>query len=235
MHYYYLQFLYIVIELFISIDGKGVIQMDAAAMFTLTYGLFAAGVEDGGKKNACIINTAVQATSEPMRMHVTMMKANLTTQMIRRKGSLAVSVISLDCPLDVIGSFGMRSGRDCDKFEGVEHRSDSNGNPYIEKGTIAYMSLSVASMIDLGTHYLFICDVAEAEKTGAGKPMTYADYRALKSGGTAAKASEKPKKRYVCSVCHYVYDGEVPFEQLPEDWVCPVCKKPKTVFVVEEA
>jgi len=208
--------------------------MDPSAMFSLTYGLFIAGVEEGGKKNACIINTAVQATSEPMRMHVTMMKANLTTQLIRRKGSLTVSVISLDCPLNVIGSFGMRSGRDYDKFEGVEHKTDINGNPYIEKGTIAYMSLNVSSVIDLGSHYLFICDVVEAKKTGAGKPMSYADYRTLKTGGTVGKTTEKPKKRYVCSVCHYVYDGEIPFEELPADWVCPVCKKPKSVFIVEE-
>ena len=208
--------------------------MDKTAMFSLTYGLFVAGVEEGGKKNACIINTAVQATSDPVRMHVTMMKANLTTQLIKKKGSLAVSVISIDCPLNVIGSFGMRSGRDFDKFEGVEHKIDANGNPYLDKNTIAYFSLNVASMIDLDSHYLFICDVVEADKTEAGTPMTYADYRNLKSGGTAAKTGEKPKKRYVCSVCHYVYDGEIPFEELPDDWLCPVCKKPKSVFVVEE-
>jgi len=212
--------------------------MDKSAMFTLTYGLFVAGVEEGGKKNACIINTAVQATSDPMRMHVTMMKTNLTTQLIRKKGSLTVSVLSLDCPLEVIASFGMRSGRDCNKCEGGEFKNDSNGNPYLEKNTIAYMSLNVASMIDLGTHFLFICDVAEAEKLAAGQPMTYADYRAMKSGGSVAKAAEKladaPKKKtWVCSVCHYVYDGEIPFEDLPDDYECPVCGQPKSVFVEE--
>lgn len=208
--------------------------MDKSAMFSLTYGLFVAGVEEGGKKNACIINTAVQATSDPMRMHVTMMKANHTTQLIRKKGSLTVSVISLNCPLEVIGSFGMRSGRDCDKFEGVEHKTDSNGNPYLAQHTIAYMSLNVISMIDLGSHYLYICDVIEAEKTETGQPMTYADYRSLKTGGTIAKTADKPaKKTYVCSVCHYVYDGDIPFEDLPDDYECPVCGQPKSVFIEE--
>lgn len=161
--------------------------MDKTAMFSLTYGLFIAGVEEGGKKNACVINTAVQATDEPLRMNVTMMKTNLTTQLVRKKGSLTVSVLSLDCPLKFIGSFGFRSGREHEKFEGVEHKTDANGNPYPENHTIARMSLNVASMIDLGSHNLFICDVVEAEKTGAGKPMTYADYRALKTGGAVAK------------------------------------------------
>jgi rubredoxin len=41
------------------------------------------------------------------------------------------------------------------------------------------------------------------------------------------------KKTYVCTVCHYVYDGDVPFEELPEDWTCPVCNQPKSVFLAE--
>lgn len=200
-------------------------------MFTLTYGLFVAGVEEGGKKNACIINTAVQATSDPNRMNVTMMKSNLTTQLIRKKGSLAISVLSLGCPLDVIGSFGMRSGRDCEKFDGIEHKFDSNGNPYVGKNTLAYMSLNVSSVIDLGSHYLFICDVVDGEKTEKGQPMTYADYRSLKAGKAVDKpADQATKKSYVCSVCHYVYDGDIPFNELPDDYTCPVCGKTKSAF-----
>ncbi len=209
--------------------------MDTRAMFSLSYGVFIAGVEEGGRKNACIINTAVQATSNPLIMHVTMLKSNLTTQMIRKKGSLALSVLSLNCPLSVIGDFGLRSGRDHDKFDGVSCSLDGNGNPYFEQNTAARMSMNVSTMIDLGSHFLFIGEVTEAERTGDGKPMTYADYRTLKSGGTVAAAGETkpPQKRWVCSVCHYVYDGEIPFEELPEDWKCPVCNQPKSVFVLE--
>ena len=40
--------------------------------------------------------------------------------------------------------------------------------------------------------------------------------------------------KYVCSVCGYVYDPAehdgVAFEDLPEDWVCPRCKQPKSKF-----
>lgn len=39
--------------------------------------------------------------------------------------------------------------------------------------------------------------------------------------------------KYVCQVCGYTYDEEkegVPFEQLPEDWKCPLCKAPKSEF-----
>lgn len=208
--------------------------MDKTSLFKLTYGLFVAGVEEEGKKNGCIINTAVQATSEPMVMNVTMMKENLTTELIRKKGSLSVSVLSLDCPLDIISSFGMRSGRAYDKFDNIEYKADKNNNPYLKKHTIAYMSLEVTSILDMRTHYLFICDVVDAGNIEEGQPMTYADYRALKSGRSVNKTDNNiDDKVYVCTVCHYVYDQDTPFEELADDWLCPVCKQPKSKFLLE--
>jgi rubredoxin len=43
-------------------------------------------------------------------------------------------------------------------------------------------------------------------------------------------------KRYVCTVCGYVYDEEaegVKFEDLPGDWVCPLCGAGKDQFEEE--
>jgi len=37
-------------------------------------------------------------------------------------------------------------------------------------------------------------------------------------------------KKYVCTVCGYVYDGSVPFNELPEDYVCPLCGVGKSEF-----
>lgn len=40
--------------------------------------------------------------------------------------------------------------------------------------------------------------------------------------------------KYRCTVCNYVYDEEVEgvkFNELPENWRCPVCNSPKSVFV----
>lgn len=41
-------------------------------------------------------------------------------------------------------------------------------------------------------------------------------------------------KVYVCDVCGYVYDGDVPFDQLPEDWVCPLCGVGKEEFTEQD-
>jgi rubredoxin len=48
-------------------------------------------------------------------------------------------------------------------------------------------------------------------------------------------------EKYVCKVCGYIYDPEkgdpdsgvqpgTPFDQLPDDWVCPVCGAAKDQF-----
>ena len=48
---------------------------------------------------------------------------------------------------------------------------------------------------------------------------------------------EVTMKKYVCKICGYVYDpaenNNVPFEELPEDWTCPICGVGKDQF--EEA
>ncbi|MBR5818566.1 MAG: rubredoxin [Alistipes sp.] len=52
-------------------------------------------------------------------------------------------------------------------------------------------------------------------------------------------------KKYVCTACNYVYDPVVgdpdngiapgtPFEELPEDYACPLCALGKDVFEAEE-
>jgi len=46
-------------------------------------------------------------------------------------------------------------------------------------------------------------------------------------------------QKYVCSICGHVYDpaenDNVPFEKLPDDWVCPVCGVGKDQFEPEDA
>ena len=68
--------------------------------------------------------------------------------------------------------------------------------------------------------------------------MTYAYYHNVIKGKSPknaptyiAEENSTDKNKYVCSVCGYVYDGETPFEELPEDWKCPVCGQPKSAFV----
>lgn len=210
--------------------------MELSALFKLSYGLFIVGTEYEGKRNACVINTAAQATAEPVRMIVTMLKSDYTASLIEKKGSMTISVMSVHTPLTLIQDFGTRSGRDCDKFENYPCSTDASGNPYLTDTMTAVMSLRVEQTIDLETHLLFVCMVEDAWNLSDEKPMTYADYRILKNGGSiggsvsAQEEASPASKKYVCTVCHYEYNGEIPFEELPDDYVCPVCGVGKDMF-----
>ena len=204
--------------------------MDATALFKISYGLFVAAAEYQGELSGCVINTAAQVTDIPCRMIAAIQKESRTAQLIRKKESLALSVLSLSCPMEVIKNFGYRSSRDADKFAGVSFSTDGRGNPWLRENTVAFISCKVYDTVDLGTHWLFLCDVEDAGHTASGRPMTYADYRDIKAGKTPAEDSVSPAVQYVCTVCHYVYDGGIPFEELPDDYLCPVCKKPKSFF-----
>lgn len=200
--------------------------MDNSALFTIPYGLFAVGVTQGSKTNACIINTAAQAASEPNTILCTMLKTNLTTEMISAKKSMCITVLSSECALDFIAALGMKSGRDTDKLQGLHKGYDKTGNPFFPEVGTARISVDIELVHDLGSHLLFAGRITEAEKLLPGESLTYGEYRRRKT----EKAS-KAAKKYVCPLCHYVYSGEQSFESLPDDWVCPLCKKPKSAFV----
>lgn len=200
--------------------------MDNSALFTIPYGLFAVGVTHDSRTNACIINTAAQAASEPQTLLCTMLKSNLTTEMIAAKKSMAITVLSSDCSLDFIAKLGMKSGRDADKMQGLNEKYDNMGNPYFPGVGTARISVDIDLVHDLGSHLLFSGRITEAEKLCPGESLTYTEYRNRKAAG-----DRKKEKKYVCSICHYVYSGEQSFESLPDDWICPICKKPKSVFV----
>lgn len=198
--------------------------MNLNALYTLTYGVFILGAENNGAKNACIINTCQQVASETPKVSISVLKSNLTHYMIGASNKFSVSILGKEAKLDQIAHFGLNSGRDKNKFENMVYDLDGLGTPVIKEGAIATLSCKVAHAIDLGSHTLFIGEIVEAEQLQEMEPMTYAFYRSLKAGARSQKA------QYECAICHYLYEGEIPFEDLPEDYICPVCGKPKAVF-----
>ena len=191
----------------------------------------------------------VQITSEPPTIAVSINKNNLTHEFITASKVLAVSVLSQDTPLSFIGHFGFKSGRDIDKFEGINYKIGETQAPVVTDNALAYLEARVIQELDVGTHTIFIGELVGAEVLKEGEPMTYAYYHQVKRGTTPKTApsyveqkKEVPKMaKYKCTVCGYVYDPELgdpdggiapgtPFEKIPDDWVCPVCGVAKNEF-----
>ncbi|MCI6965826.1 flavin reductase [bacterium] len=192
-------------------------KLDGKAMFKLSYGLFVLTARDGAKDNGCIINTAAQLTSSPMRISITVNKANYTHDMIQKTGVFNVSVLSESTPFSVFQQYGFQSGRTADKLSGKEPRTE-NGVAYLAEHANAVISGKVISTVDCGTHTLFIADVTEAHVLSREASATYAYY--FEHIKPKPQPAAEKKKGYVCKICGYVYEGET----LPPDFVCPLCK-----------
>ncbi len=188
------------------------------AMFSLSYGLFVLTARDGAKDNGCIINTVTQLTDSPKRISIAVNKANLTHDMIVKTGEFNVSVLSNDAPFALFQHYGFQSGRNTDKFAGVQGMARStNGIYYIPYCTSAFLSAKVTQTVKFETHTLFIADVTEAKLLSNVPSMTYAYYFANVKPKPAALQKQTG---WVCKICGWVYEGE----ELPPDIVCPLCK-----------
>ncbi len=204
--------------------------MDKNAMDKLSYGLFILTANEGNKDNGCIINTAGQVTAEPNRISVAVSKMNLTHDMIMRTSKFTVSVISQKADFELFKHFGFQSGRDVDKFAGYNKcRKSANGTMIVLEGTNAYVSATVTGTVDLGSHTLFIADVTDMDVLDDAKSATYEYYHSDIKPQPQAPTAAGEKKTFRCKICGYEYVGE----ELPADYICPLCKHPASDF--EEA
>lgn len=200
--------------------------MDKKAMYRLSYGLFVLTTAFEGKDNGCIINTGIQVTSDPNRISIAVNKANLTQELVQKSGRFNLSVLSEAAVFDTFRHFGFQSGRDVDKFAGYpDCRRSANGLYVITAGTNAFFSATVEQSIDLGTHTLFIAGVDDMDLLSQEPSATYAYYQSQIKPKPEQKASSG-KTAWRCKVCGYVYEGE----ELPPDFICPLCKHPASDF-----
>lgn len=194
-------------------------NIDTTALFKLSYGLFVLTAREGKKDNGCIVNTAVQLTSSPCRIAVTVNKQNYTHGMIMRTGVFNLSVLTEEVPFKVFEHFGFQSGKNVNKFENCESENRSgNGVLYVPKFTNAVISGAVVGEVDCGTHTMFIADVTETKILSGVPSVTYQYY--FDNIKPKPEKKTEVKKGYICKICGYVYEGE----PLPPDFVCPLCK-----------
>ena len=200
--------------------------MDNKTMYKLTYGLFVLTSSFEGKDSGCIITTAGQFTSEPNRFSIAVNKTNFTQELVQKSGRFNISVLSENADFELFRHFGFQSGRTVDKFAGfTDCRRSANGIYYVTAGTNGYISATVEQTVDLGSHTLFIASVDDMEVLSDAPSTTYAYYQSsIKPKPQQPAATGKTVWR--CTVCGHIYEGE----ELPADYICPLCKHPASDF-----
>lgn len=227
--------------------------MNLEAFYKLTYGLYIVSSNDGEHESGYISNTVMQVTAEPSRIVISSSVDNFTTDLIKKSGVFAVSALGKNTNRTVLGNFGYKSGRDIKKFENLQLLRGKKNVPIVIENCLAWFECQVIQEIHYGTHILFIADVLNCEKLGDDSDtLTYSYYREVLKGKSPKSAPSyiNPQKKeivmkdlsiYVCDVCGYEYDpakgdpdsGIAPgtaFEDIPDDWLCPLCGVDKTNF-----
>lgn len=223
--------------------------MNKKALYNISYGLYIVCSRKGDKINGQIANTVVQVCSEPPMISVAINAGNYTHEFIDASKMFSASILARETPLSFIGNFGFKSGRDIDKFAGVNYIMSDNKIPIVTDYALAYLEAKVVNKIDVGTHTIYIGELVDADVIREGEPITYAYYQQVKRGTTPksapsyieTKKESKKMDKYECSVCGYIYDPELgdpdggikpgtPFEEIPDSWVCPVCGAAKEQF-----
>ena len=203
-------------EDYIAQNGATADKHDMTALFNIGYGLYVVTSNDGKKDNGLIVNTVTQVTNSPNRIAVCINKQNYSHHVIKQTGMMNVNCLSVEAPFSVFETFGFQSGRNVDKFANCEPLHSDNGLVFLPKYINSFMSLKVEEYIDLDTHGMFICSITEARVMSDKETMSYTYYQ----NNVKPKPQTDGKKGWVCKVCGYVYEGE----ELPEDFICPLCK-----------
>lgn len=211
-------------------------MINKTMLYDLSYGVYVISTLDGERATGCIANSAMQITAEPATVAVSINHDNYTNQCIEKTGMFAISVLSEQSAPGIIGTFGFQSGKDVNKFEQVE--SLDKGGLSVVADACSYAVCKVVNKMETATHTVFLGEIISADVLKKETPMTYSYYHKVVKGKSPKNAptyiaeEETPSKptKWVCSVCGYEYAGMIPFDEVPDEFVCPLCKQPKSKF-----
>lgn len=212
--------------------------MNSNVFRNLSYGVYVVSTMDGDRMTGCTANSIMQVTSSPATVAASINHDNYTNECIKKYGKFSVSILGEGSDPSLIGNFGFKSGKDSDKYDGIA--SEMKDDVPVLADAPFWFTCKVVDSFETSTHTIFLGEVIDGDIRRDETPMTYAYYHNVIKGKSPKnaptyipeeeEADDTGAAKWVCSVCGYVYDGETPFEELPDDWKCPVCKQPKAVF-----
>ena len=101
----------------------GGLSMNKSAFRKLSYGVYLISSLDGDRPTGCIANSAMQITSDPASIAISINHDNFTNSCIERTGKFAISILSENTDPGIIGTFGFQSGKNVNKFDSVSYKT----------------------------------------------------------------------------------------------------------------
>lgn len=203
----------------------------------ISYGVYIITTMDGERPTGCTANSVMQVTSSPATIAISINHNNFTNGCIKKTNRFAISILAETSAPSIIGTFGFKSGKDTDKFNGISYEMKEN-LPVIND-SCGYIICNVADKMETETHTVFLGKVIDGDvfNDGSRQAMTYAYYHKVIKGKSPKNAptyipAENKKQdvessKYECQICSYIYEGDT----LPEDYICPVCGQNSEHFI----
>ena len=214
--------------------------MDKKVLRNLSYGVYVVTSREKDKNVGCIANSIMQVTSNPSVIAVSINHDNYTNKVIKENNKFGVSILKETTDAKIIGTFGYKSSKDNDKFDGINFKEISE-IPVLEN-TCGYMVCKVIDTMETSTHTIFLGEVIEADDYSTENAMTYKYYHENLKGSSPKNAptyeetitsqvdKESKKRKWRCSICGYIHEAD----ELPDDFKCPICGVGKEYFELVE-
>lgn len=214
--------------------------MDKKVLRNLSYGVYVVTSRDKDKNVGCIANSIMQVTSNPSVIAVSINHDNYTNKVIKENNKFGVSILKETTDAKIIGTFGYKSSKDNDKFDGINFKEISE-IPVLEN-TCGYMVCKVIDTMETSTHTIFLGEVIEADDYSTENAMTYKYYHENLKGSSPKNAptyeetstsqvdKDSKKRKWKCSICGYIHEAD----ELPDDFKCPICGVGKEYFELVE-
>lgn len=190
----------------------------------MSYGMYVLTTKNGG----CIVDAVCQISSiDSPLIAVSVNKQNYTNELLHKNNKFAISIIGMNTNMEIINIYGFNSMRDYDKFSNSKTAIIDGLN--IISDSIGYVICEKVDMIENDTHTLFIGKVTNGNILNEDKEMTYNYYKEHKDELIKVK-TENNETAWVCLACGYIYYGE----EIPKDYICPICGLGKEMFKKQE-
>ncbi|BEQ16909.1 flavin reductase family protein [Desulfoferula mesophila] len=126
----------------------------------VVYSLVVVTTSVGGKPFGMTAAWVSKVSSEPLMLAVSLSHKSFTSSQIKEKGFLGINLLGTGGKA-AAHHFGSQSGRDVDKFAGMEFKFSGLGNPILNQGTVAFIDCKVVRHMEAGDHTLFLAEMLD--------------------------------------------------------------------------
>jgi flavin reductase (DIM6/NTAB) family NADH-FMN oxidoreductase RutF len=118
---------------------------------------------------ATFVNQASIVPEMP-RVLVGLAKQHHTWELVEASGAFALHLLAEE-QLDLVWRFGLKTGRETNKMEGLILRNGATGSPLLAN-VLGWLDCRVEAQLDIGDRTVYLAEVLEAEQVHSGTVLT---------------------------------------------------------------